>query len=111
MTDEMPDSPLEGEPSLGETFGQLAEQGLSHASDGFAETMRGQPIGSPDSPEAAFTAKRPVHTMVAQVGREGLDPLMGKGFEDQTHRMAAEQYLNERNGRTRERDQEDLARG
>lgn len=74
----------------------MAERGLGHVSDGFAETLRGQPIGSPDSPEAGFTASRPVRETLRQTAREGLDPLMGAGFERATHEMAAEQYLRER---------------
>jgi hypothetical protein len=110
MNDIPTDSPEPGEASLGDVFADMAQQGMSRVSDGFAETLQGRPIGSPGSPETAFVAARPVNETLARVGREGLDPLMGQGFERETHEMAAEQFLLERGGKSRDRDAEDLGR-
>jgi hypothetical protein len=74
-------------------------------SDVLTGMAKDRPVGSSDSPEADRVQSRPLKETLVSIARDGLDPLMGRGFERETHAQAADQYSEERRrGLGREQD-------
>lgn len=96
MQDLVRDTDEESGPSFSEVFVGMAQDGAKQASAGFAEMLRDRPIGASDSPEADRVQSRDLRETLQGIARDGLDPLMGRGFERETHEMAADQYSEER---------------
>lgn len=96
MQDLVPENEQETGRSFTDVLSGMAQDGAKQASDGFAAMLRDKPIGASDSPEADRVQTRSLKETLEQIARDGLDPLMGRGFERETHAMAADQYSEER---------------
>lgn len=94
---------VSGGPSLAETFEKLAETGVRQASDGLARLLSGRPVGSEGAPEANRAEVVGGPGRPDRVASQGIDGVLGAGFEAKARVAAAEMFEREhRLGRARE---------
>lgn len=79
-----------------EAIGRLAKNGLENASAGMREFIGGSEIGASKAPEMDHSRSMPLKEALQTVGKQGLDPVCGEGFERHTHSIAKSDYEMER---------------